>query len=89
MELLRAQKYIVWRQCNNTNVWTVSYGGPSSKFAGFLPKEAFTIVDKDPVRQNVPIEDENVLEGNEKIIAPEKSEWGCWNVSRGLYNTKF
>ena len=44
--------------------------------AGFLLKEAFAIVEKDPVRQNVPIEDEYVLEGNEKIITPEKSGWG-------------
>ena len=30
--------------------------------AGFLLKEVFTIVEKDPVRQDVPIRDDYVLE---------------------------
>lgn len=57
--------------------------------AGFLSKEAFTIVEKDPVRQNVPIEDEYVLEGNEKIITPEKSEWGVGLFHGACIKQKF
>ena len=30
VELLRAQKYVVRRQCDNTDVWTVPYNGSSS-----------------------------------------------------------
>ena len=30
VELLRAQKYVVRRQCDNIDVWTVPYNGSSS-----------------------------------------------------------
>ena len=36
--------------------------------AGFLLKEAFAIVEKDPVRQDVPIEDKYVQKGTKKSL---------------------
>ena len=44
--------------------------------AGFLFEGAIAIVEKDPVRQNVPIEGDHVVEGIENIVTPEKSGWG-------------